>query len=232
METIRSSVATQMLLEFLTTPQTYTQTLPWYLLGTHKINGKELRAMQRGQIHQGVENAGATLASVFRIPSSVKAIRLRPYVIATGDPSGVTLSLGLGVYGKFHGDKQGGGSQGISASVVEDTAIASGMRATITLTAEASALESNLTVNPFTGEAWGGGLTADGPYNVYAVTAASLVTGPFGRLLSLEGFDSGYSESGYILLDPSFAEYVIAKMLNVGNKTTVPGILLAMELER
>lgn len=228
MNSYRQPQPSRMLLALASTGQSYPQTNTFSLLGTHAINGKELREMQRGQINQGIENAVATnLVACMRLRGNASALRIRPYLIAGSDPSGVSVKIGLSLYPKFPGDKQAGEGQGLVAPTVDDTARTAGIRGDVTLTGKATSVGS-FTVNPLTGEAWPTGIVA-GSHGVYPVVGATLNSGAFGRLLSLEGFTTGNPDSGFILIDPSFNEYLIAKVLTIATPATVLGVLLAID---
>lgn len=226
----------QMLLDFATARLGGgTQSNPKSILGTHAIGDvtygwpvTELKAMRAGDIVQGKVNAAAnTWAGCMRLNTKTKALRIRPYVIAGADPSGVAMSLGLSLMPKFYGDKAPDGG---APSSVDDAACSFGMSGAVAMTAEAVAVLSAQTVNPFTGQPWGNGLTPAASLNIYPVTAVTL-TGTLGRLISAEGFNSSNTDSGYLLIDPSFSEYLIATLLSVATPATVTGILLAVDSE-
>lgn len=232
----RNPKPAQMLLDFATARLGGgTQSNPKAILGTHAIGDTvydwpvtELKAMRAGDIVQGkVNDTTNTWAGCMRLNTKAKAIRLRPYVIAASDPSGVALSLGLSLMPKFYGDIAPDGG---SLSRVEDTAKSFGMSEAIAMTADSAAVLSAQTVNPFTGQPWRNGLTPEASLNVYPITAVTL-TGTLGRLISAEGFNASNTDSGYLLVDPSFSEYLIATLLSVATPATVTGILLAVDTE-
>lgn len=237
METYRNPRPSEMLLSFITSGQNYPQENLFSLLGTHKVGDTELRKLQRGDVVQGIENdTGNNIVGVLRFSTKVKAYRIRPYVIAAADPSGVSLNLGLAVYPRFFGDKTQG--QGVAPTQVEDDARTAGTQGEISLTAGATAIDV-FTDNPFTGNDWledfadvgtdEDSVSAGEALTIYPVTDASIDIGAFGRILSLEGFDTNNPDSGFILLDPAFNEYLVARMLDVSNTSTVRGIILVVD---
>jgi hypothetical protein len=209
------------------------QSNPKAILGTHFFGTATgpntlVQSMRAGNIIQGkVNNGNNTWAGCMRLNPKAKALRLRPYVIAASDPSAVAVSLGLSLMPKFYGDKT---SDGGVYSPVADDATSLGMSGAIALTAESAAFLSAQTVNPFTGQPWGNGLTPGASLSVYPVTAVTL-TGTLGRLISAEGFNASNTDSGYFLIDPSFSEFLIATLLSVATPATVTGILLAVDTE-
>lgn len=240
MDTYRNPQASKMLLSFITTGQDYPQENVFSLLGTHKIGATELRSLQRGSIVQGVENdVDPNVVGVLRFSPKVKAYRLRPFIVADSDPSGIEIKLGLAVYPKFTGDKLQGNSQGVVQATVEDTARTAGTQGEITLVAASSAIDI-FTSNPLTGQDWledfvdlgsdEDSVTAGESLSIYPIVDTTVV-GAFGRILTAEGFDASNPDSGYLLLDPAFNEYLLVRMLNIDDTDTVRGILLAVESE-
>lgn len=228
MDTYRQPQASKMLFALTSTGQSYPQTNTWSLLGTHKVNGIELRAMHRGDVQQGIENSTATnLVACTRLKSNGTAFRLRPYLICSADPSAVSLKLGIGLYPKFPGDNLSGNSQGVSPASISDTARTAGTCGEITLVGKATSL-GNFSVNPLTGEDWPTGISV-GSHAVHPVVGATLTTGAFGRLLSLEGFSTGNPDAGFILIDPAFNEYLIVKLTANADATKILGLLLAID---
>lgn len=238
MDTYRSPQASQMLLSFIGTGQTYPQENVFSMLGTHKAGDTELRRIQRGSIQQGVENDGDNIIGVLRFAPKVRAYRIRPFVVAVGDPSASGMTLGLGIYPKFHGDRQQGNSQGIVPSQVEDGARTAGTTGSFEMSAAAAPIDF-FTENPFTGNDWvedfvdlgadDDSVSAGEALAVYSVGAVNVVDGAFGRTLSLEGFAVDSPDSGFFLIDPAFNEYLVARMISIDDTSVIRGVILVVE---
>lgn len=238
MDTYRSPQASQMLLSFIATGQSYPQDGVFSLLGTHKVGDTELRAMQRGSILQGVENDGDNIIGVLRFAPKVRAYRIRPFLVATGDPSGEGIGLNLGIYPKFHGDRLQGNSQGVVQSPVADEARTAGTVGKFSLNPNADPIDI-YTENPFTGNDWlddfvdlgadDDSVSAGEALGIYPVGTISQDYGAFGRTLSLEGFSTDNTDSGFILIDPAFNEYLIARITDINNTSVIRGVIFVVE---
>lgn len=234
MNQFREPQFSRMLLALATSGQT-SQALPFSLTGDQAIGGVgtdptttvALNTMQRGDIIQGTNGTTANIFSVFRIPTQVKAIRLRAYVSAPSDPSGATAVLRVGLYPRLFGDKLSWSAQGIGQTPPEATARSAGSRSTVTLTPKATEV-GTFTVNPFTGEAFPSGIS--GSVKIYPTNTA-VVVGALDTLLASKGFNTANDDSGWLLIDPSFSEYLLVGLGTISNLSTIPGIFIVLDTE-